>query len=142
MDISGFGSYHDLVDQLATTGMADWVKSQSAGGENATLLRRQEFKSDADKLRTRLKKRRKFLDIRSRYVQIWDMVTTFALVYTATFTPFEVCASIKSQFGVLYGINTVINAIFVADIFVQFFLPVYDPSTKDMIYEHKKLAAR
>ena len=102
---------------------------------------RQLFQQDVGKLRERMKRSRKgFLDPRALYVQRWDLCTATALLYTCFVTPFEVGIMTKSSVGPLFYVNQFINAIFVFDMGVQFFMPVPDPVTGEMIRNHARLA--
>ena len=137
---TGFGSFNELVDKISSTGMKDWINSQTAGGASDANAKRNQFIRDCAQLRKRLKSRQGFVNPRSTWIQYWDFATTIALLYTATITPYEVCVGLKSEWGPLWGINTFMNLIFMADIGVQFFLPVLNPETNEFIRDHKILA--
>jgi len=139
---TGFGSFNELVDQISSTGMKDWMNSQTAGGAADVNKKRNDFIQDCARLRGRLKSRQGFVNPRSTWIQYWDFATTIALLYTATITPYEVCVGLKSEWGVLWGINTFMNLIFMGDIGVQFFLPVLNPETNEFIRDHKILARK
>ena len=70
------------------------------------------------------------------------MTTTSALLFTATVTPFEVCLGLETAWNGLFFVNLVVNVIFIADIAVQFFLPITDRVTGELIRSHKKIAKK
>lgn len=127
----------DGLEMSLGASLADLLKN----GGPKTEEKRAEFQSDCAKLRKRLHPRRSFINPRRSYIQKWDIATAVALIFTATVTPFEVCAGLKTQYDALYVINTIVNFIFMVDIIIQFFLPVVDKETKELIRDHKKLAA-
>ena len=55
----------------------------------------------------------------SKRMGYWDTMTTLALLFTATVTPYEV-ALLEVHFDPLFVINRVVDSIFVFDILVQF----------------------
>lgn len=70
-----------------------------------------------------LKPSGRHIDPRSPYMRWWDFIVLGALVHTAVITPYEV-ALINQSFGVLFVINCMVDAIFVKDMFMQFFLKI------------------
>ena len=77
---------------------------------------------------TQLTKVPKFLILpESKYMQRWDVVTIIALLFTAVVTPFEV-ALLKTNYDGLFFLNRVIDAIFVKDMIMNFFLAYRDES--------------
>ena len=86
------------------------------------------------------------LNPRSTLIHYWDLLTAGALVFTAIVTPFEVCflympvqPESAAQWALLL-LNQVVNAIFVGDIGVNFFLPY--PVEGGYERSHKKIIAR
>lgn len=77
-------------------------------------------------------RRRKFvIDPRSaRWMGLWDLATATALVFTALATPFEVSYLPPSTSGVLFIVNRLVDAIFIADLVLNFFL-VYPSSASE-----------
>ena len=130
-------SFNELVTALDSSGISRWVAKQIKSTD-----RQARFKEDCTVLRARLKKRRSFINPRSSRIQYWDLATGLALIYTAIVTPYEVTVGLKSEIGLLFAINTVVNVIFIIDIVIQFVLPVYDKHTKQHIRDHKELAKR
>ena len=57
----------------------------------------------------------------SKRIGYWDLLTTIALLFTATVTPYEV-SLLQAQFDVLFIVNRVVDTIFLIDIVVQFLL--------------------
>jgi hypothetical protein len=129
--LSTISSYHDLVAALDISSM------QSHDGPEE----RKKFQADCKLLRHRMRtNRRGLINPRSKFVQYWDMTTTMALLFTATVTPFEVCLGLETTMNAMLVINLVVNAIFMIDIGVQFFLPINDPQTGQLIRDHKRIA--
>jgi len=56
----------------------------------------------------------------TKWMQRWDMVTFFALIFTALVTPYEV-AVLAVQINGLFVINRLIDAVFVVDMVFSFF---------------------
>ena len=56
---------------------------------------------------------------KSKRMGYWDTLTTFALLFTATVTPFEV-ALLDVSFDALFIVNRVVDSIFAVDILIQF----------------------
>lgn len=85
---------------------------------------RKAFLDDARRLQRRLESQgRGLLDPKGKFLQYWDFVTMFALVYTMLVTPFEVGCDVPTKIDALFVANQLITLIFLCDIVVQFFLP-------------------
>ena len=63
----------------------------------------------------------------SKYMQRWDVITILALLFTAVATPFEV-ALLKTELDGLFYLNRTIDAIFIKDMIMNFFLAYRDES--------------
>ena len=126
------GNFHEITRSLdATSGFNELEK-----------LDRRAFSNDVDRLRKRMvESRRGFINPRSSYMNIWDLVTATALIYTATVTPFEVGLGLETKIDALFFVNQVINVIFMIDICIQFFLPVPDHSG-ELIRNRKVIAKK
>ena len=62
----------------------------------------------------------------SKFMARWDMLTTFALVYTCLVTPVEVAYGLDSD--ELFWINRAFDVVFIVDMVLQFFImPVAPP---------------
>ena len=123
-------SYHDLVAALDVTSIAD-----------SSIEKRKEFQNDVKLLRQRMRtSRRGLLNPRAKSVQYWDLVTTCALAFTATITPFEVCLGLPTEWNALLYVNLVVNMIFLIDIGVQFLLPYVDAKSGEIVRNHKRIA--
>ena len=61
------------------------------------------------------------IDPNSPFMRNWDLVTIVALTFTATFTPYEV-AVLETALDAAFVLNRFIDAIFVWDMGMQFFL--------------------
>ena len=141
----GCASYQDCIRQLdMVLGLSDNGKpNQQMANQELMKERRALFQEDVKQLRARMKKsRRGFLNPRASYIQWWDLTTAMALLYTCFVTPFEVGIVTKADVGTLFFVNQFINAIFIFDMFVQFFMPVPDAVTGELIRDHKELAKR
>ena len=57
---------------------------------------------------------------RSKFIMIWDVVTTVALMFTATVTPVEV-ALMEPSLDTLFVINRLVDVVFALDIVLTFF---------------------
>ena len=94
------------------------------------LLNREKkiFEDDIDRLKRRISdSKRGLINPRGQFIQIWDMMTAVALVYTILITPYEVGLDLPSEFNALMVSNMVINVIFLIDIIVQ--VPFPSPPT-------------
>lgn len=85
------------------------------------------------------------LDPAGRFMRVWDMVVVFALTMTAVMTPFELAFFPAGLFAVgpfNFAANRLIDAIFVTDIGINFFLPFRAALNKGgmMIYDNKRIA--
>lgn len=56
----------------------------------------------------------------SKFMQNWDFVTLFALIFTAIVTPYEV-ALLETEINGLFFVNRMIDTIFIWDMLMQFF---------------------
>jgi hypothetical protein len=83
------------------------------------------------------------------HLQYWDFATLSALFFTATVTPYEVCLMweepkfhLDNWATPLFFINWVVNAVFIIDIFKNFFTPYKEPLRKGggIVKSHKKIA--
>ena len=84
------------------------------------------FRDEAERLRYRLYKANRFLiNPNTRQMQYWDILMLGLLLYTATVTPYEVCMMWDTKlFGSpLYVINWIVNALFIVDMVMNFFIP-------------------
>ena len=61
------------------------------------------------------------------------------LLFTLVVTPFEV-AYIEPKFDALYGINRLVDLLFLTDLICQFFSPYYDSQMGGFVVEHKLIA--
>jgi len=93
----------------------------------------------------RLRRMSKYLlNPHSKYMQYWDFVILFAMLFTATVSPYEVCLIWDSDFAIdgLFVVNLIINLIFLADTISQFFLPYKESPKKggQMVKNHRRIA--
>lgn len=89
---------------------------------------------------------RRTVNPRSPFVRMWDSVTVIALLYVAFVTPFEV-AFIEGDGSaatspVTFTLNRLIDAVFVGDVVLTFFLPYREANENGgmMVYDNKKIA--
>ena len=105
------------------------------------------FSSDLDRMRRRLKTvGSRTIDPQGRFVQWWDTLTFSALVYTAVGTPFEVAlfedgGLSKAELAVMFALNRSIDAIFLVDVFVNFYLPYRESAKKGgrLVYDNARI---
>ena len=79
--------------------------------------------------------------LRMRY---WDMTTGVALVFTALVTPWEV-SFLETPTLTLFACNRVVDAIFIADVFVQFLIMFPDFTAKEgrrWVTDPRRIAGR
>ena len=108
---------------------------------DSSIEKRKVFQNDVKLLRQRMRtSRRGLLNPRAKSVQYWDLVTTCALAFTATITPFEVCLGLPTEWNALLYVNLVVNMIFLIDIGVQFLLPYVDAKSGEIVRNHKRIA--
>jgi len=80
------------------------------------------FKAEVELTRASLRPEGGFvLDPSSVLMRKWDLVTLGALLFTATVTPYEV-AVLATKLNTLFVVNRVVDAVFVWDMGIQFFL--------------------
>ena len=97
---------------------------------------REKFIADATKLRNRMRDdARGLINPKGAFLQYWDFVTTFALIYTLLVTPYEVGLDLPTKADALMVANQIIACIFLGDIVVNFFLPT--PIGESLIYERR-----
>ena len=111
--------------------------------KRANHLDRESFSKDCTRLRLRMRRTRKgLINPRSRFMTYWDLVTAIALLFTATVTPFEVGLGLPTKVNALFVVNQTINVVFFIDVFVQFFLPVPDAKTGELLRDRREIARR
>lgn len=125
---------------------------KSLGGQRAKAMlgmtpdfNQEAFRQDCTNLRKRMRDQSLgLLHPRGLFIQYWDMVTGIALLYTLFITTFEVGLDLPTQIDGLFICNQIVALIFLTDIFVQFFLPIPDPTKGEGSYQrnHAKLASR
>ena len=127
-------SFNSLAKERATAeGFQQTFQLQSAlNRQKTTRAERQQMLDDIQAQAARYREQirrtnRMTLSPHSRYMQRWDVITTVALLFTATVTPFEVGImepSTLSQMAVdpLAWINRVVDCIFLTDIVLNCFL--------------------
>jgi hypothetical protein len=128
-------SYHAILKRLDV-----------ASGFAAPAPDKDAFADDCEQLRGRLrnikKARKGIFDPRSAMMARWDMVTSLAMLFTATITPFEIGLGVTPRFGAFFLVNQVVNVVFLLDVVLQFFLPVPDVETGELIRDHWAIAKR
>jgi hypothetical protein len=73
---------------------------------------------------------------RTWYMRKWDLVTLVLLLFTAVVTPVEVAFLETSLWSILFWINRSVDALFVIDIFLNFFVAIVDPEDGQLIFHH------
>lgn len=93
-------------------------------------------------VRQRLRSGNRFVvDPNTKAMRRWDMATSVALFLTAVVTPVEV-AFLDTRFDTLFFVNRVVDAVFVADMVLQFFLAYYDSTRGNILIKNRRLIAR
>ena len=132
--------------------------SSAAAGRNVSTLMRGEssFNVNSEEIEERRRKinaqsamyrkqirnmRSMTFDPHSKAVQRWDVITSLALLFTATVTPFEVGIVEPSPLDVmltqpLFWINRAVDSIFITDIVLQCFLAYQEPAHKGGAWVH------
>ena len=91
--------------------------------------RKKQIQAQSERYRKQIKSRKRFsFDPHSKAVQRWDVLTSLALLFTATVTPFEVGIVDPSPLDVmitqpLFWINRAVDSIFITDSVLQRFQP-------------------
>mmetsp|Transcript_12460 Transcript_12460/g.15786 ORF Transcript_12460/g.15786 Transcript_12460/m.15786 type:complete len:770 (-) Transcript_12460:153-2462(-) len=67
----------------------------------------------------------KTFDPESSYVHTWDSFVLCALIFTALVTPYEV-ALLTTELNALFFVNRIIDAIFIKDMVMNFFMPYWE----------------
>ena len=73
---------------------------------------------------------------RTWYMRKWDLVTLVLLLFTAVVTPVEVAFLETSLWSIMFWINRSVDALFVIDIFLNFFVAIIDPEDGQLIFHH------
>ncbi len=89
------------------------------------------------------------IDPHSKHIQRWDVLTTVALLFTATVTPFEVALLEPSPLrdmitDPLSWANRIVDLIFVFDIVLQCFIVYQEPIERGgaWVYDNRKILLR
>lgn len=93
--------------------------------------RRSSIREEVQRVRLRLSNKQA-LEPQSKYMRRWDGVTFAALIFTAVVTPVEVAFTnsgrIKSHEIPIFVINRVVDAVFLTDMVMQFFVAYHTKS--------------
>ena len=73
---------------------------------------------------------------RTWYMRKWDLVTLVLLLFTAVVTPVEVAFLETSLWSIMFWINRSVDALFIIDIFLNFFVAIIDPEDGQLIFHH------
>lgn len=106
------------------------------GDEGEKTRAKSRLNQESFRYRRQLKRKQgRTLDPHSRVIQRWDMVTTVALLFTASVTPFEVCILEPTPLHAMLSdplswVNRVVDIIFVVDIVLQCFIAYQESPEK------------
>jgi hypothetical protein len=90
--------------------------------ENVAVKKARSFTEEVIATRSALASRDAFLiDPQAKFMRHWDIVTLIALLFTATFTPYEVAVR-QTALDVAFVVNRIVDCIFIWDMGMQFFL--------------------
>jgi len=103
------------------------------------------FKDEVVAVKRRLREfDRRTINPNSRNMRIWDIIVIAALLITALITPFEVAffQALVYAGAANFTMNRIIDAIFVVDIVVTFFLPYRTSVSKGgmLIFDNRRIA--
>lgn len=73
------------------------------------------------------------------FKKVWDVLILIILLYTATYAPFKVAFMPGDSSNILFIFETIVDILFIADIFVMFFTP-YERADSSLECRHKKIA--
>ena len=73
---------------------------------------------------------------RTWYMRKWDLVTLILLLFTAVVTPVEVAFLETRLWSILFWVNRSVDALFVLDIFLNFFVAIVDPLDGQLVFHH------
>ena len=74
---------------------------------------------------------------RTWYMRRWDLVTLVLLMFTAVVTPVEVAFLETTLWSILFWINRSVDALFILDIFLNFFVAIVDPEDGQLVFHHR-----
>ena len=97
--------------------------------------------TEAEKEESKIQQRKCVINPNGEFCKSWDLLMVALLIFTAIVTPFEV-GFLEPKFDGLYVVNRFVDAGFVADMFVNFFLGYYDDEQATMIWDHKRIARK
>jgi len=80
------------------------------------------------------------LSTTSKFIRAWDFVMLLLLIFTATFTPYDVAFLQYTSTNSVAIVNYCVDSLFLIDIFVSF-LTIYQDSGK-WVYDTRKIAKR
>lgn len=109
---------------------------------------RERYNSQADGFRRQIRRQRRCtLDPNGRWMSKWDIVTSLALLFTATVTPYEVCIleslSLSEMLvDPLAWVNRVVDAIFIVDVCFQCFTCYQDTTDNggsSWVYNNRRI---
>ena len=83
-----------------------------------------------------MQKSRFVISPRTWYMRRWDLVTLILLLFTAVVTPVEVAFLETATWSVMFWINRSVDALFVIDIFLNFFVAIIDPEDGQLVFHH------
>jgi hypothetical protein len=93
-----------------------------------------------DKSRARIPSDAKYIiNPKSSFQINWDVLMMVLLIYTAIVTPFET-GFVETKFNFLFGLNRIVDVLFLCDLFLQFFTPFYSNETGGWVINHKRIA--
>ena len=87
---------------------------------------------EEEKEESKIQQRKCVINPNGEFCKNWDLLMVALLVFTAIVTPFEV-GFLTPKFDGLYVVNRFVDAGFVADMFVNFFLGYYDEEQATMV---------
>ena len=110
-----------------------------------TETEKEAFKRAHDKVKRQIERMgRTTISPQSKFLKYWDVVTLFALLWTAFITPFEVgfLTEGESYLNVLFIANRIVDSVFLTDMVLAFFIPYRNAISKGgmWVFNNAKIA--
>ena len=108
-----------------------------------TKFNKEEFEEELKLYQSVLSENPWVIDPNCKYMQRWDMVTFVALIFTAIVTPAEVAFVTTTWKSALFGVNRLVDLIFIKDMIMQFFVAYIDTAVgARLVKDLRKIRSR
>jgi len=129
----GSVSHDKRLSVIATNTAMEWVKSEVDTADSDRPIAADEVEAVENKLAMMGNANKFLFNPDGKFCQNWDMVIIIALVFTATITPYEV-AFVEGSINAMFAVNRFVDAAFLCDMTLQFFLMYKDSDGKLVRY--------